>query len=154
MTAVMAAAENGDVNLVTSMITIVEVTYAKQEIDRRTLDPKIEEKLDSLWHPASSPIRLVDVHEMISREAVRLLRDNLKRGWTKTRGADAIHLVTARREFADEFFTNEHAMLKWGEVLGFKICAPHCDAPPAPHDAPGLFSGPDGAGAPDDQSNS
>lgn len=125
------------------MITIVEVTFAKQELDRHALDSAVEEKLERLWHPDGSPIRLVDVHEIIAREAARLLRDNLKRGWTKTRAADAIHLATARREFADEFLTNEHAMLKWGPVLGFKVCPPHFEPtievePPlfAPNDEP------------------
>jgi predicted nucleic acid-binding protein len=127
--AIISAAEEGKLNLVTSTLTIVEVTYVKREIDGKALDASIEEQIEQLWHPASSPIRLVDVHEIIAREAVRLLRDNLKRGWTKTRSADAIHLVTARREFASEFLTNEHAMKKWGEILGFKVCAPHFESP-------------------------
>ncbi|MCY2953304.1 MAG: PIN domain-containing protein [Planctomycetota bacterium] len=123
--AVIADAEDEKCNLVTSVLTITEVVYAKHEINQKAIDPAIEVKLDHLWHPSGSPIQLVDVHELIVREANRLLRDNLKRGWTKTRGNDAIHLVTAKREFVDEFFTNEKAMEKWGEVLGFKVCAPH-----------------------------
>ena len=42
---------------------------------------------------------------------------------------DAIHLVTARREFVDEFITTDRAMEKWAEVLGFKVCAPHYENP-------------------------
>lgn len=125
MVAVMTAGDEGKVNLVTSTLTIVEVTYGKQEIARKGLDPAIEQRIEQLWHPASSPIRLIDPHEIIARDALRLLRDNLKRGWTKTRATDAVHLVTAQREFADEFFSNDLAMKKWGEVLGFKVCAPH-----------------------------
>ena len=132
ISAAFAAADDGKINLVTSTLTIVEVTYAKQELERKSLDPIVEQKIEQLWHPASSPIRLVDVHEIIVREALRLLRDNLKRGWTKTRSADAIHLITAKRELADEFWSNDHAMKKWGEVLGFKVCSPHFDSAQPP----------------------
>jgi len=73
----------------------------------------------------SSPIRLIDVHELIAREALKLLRDGIANGWAKTKGVDAIHLATARREGVQEFVTTEKAMNKWAAVLGFKVCAPH-----------------------------
>lgn len=138
--AIMAAAEEGEFNLVTSTITIVEVVYAKHEIDGREIDKDVSERIDHLWHPGSSPIRLVDVHELIVRDARQLLRENIKRGWTKTRGVDAVHLITAKREQADEFLTNEKAMEKWGEVCGFKVCAPHYPVPV--DDGPKLFGDP------------
>lgn len=122
---VITDAEDEKCNLVTSILTIAEVVYSKHEIDKKTLDPIIEEKIDKLWHPASSPIQLVDVHELIVRDARKWLREGVTRGWTKTRGIDAIHLATAHREFVDEFFTNERAMEKWGLVMGFAVRCPH-----------------------------
>jgi hypothetical protein len=81
--AVMAAAEQEKCVLVTSVMTIVEVLYAKHEIQNRAIDPVVQDKIDRLWHSGSSPIILVDVHEMIARDAVQLLRDQIKWGWAK-----------------------------------------------------------------------
>jgi predicted nucleic acid-binding protein len=115
----------GRFELVTSVLSIVEVLYAKEEKDRRQLDPAIEEKIRRLWHPGSSPVRIVEAHELVVKDAMRLLRDGIVHGWSKTGAIDAIHLATARRERATEFFTTEDAMNKWAEVIGVKVCAPH-----------------------------
>jgi predicted nucleic acid-binding protein len=144
---VLDEADEGKCNLVTSVLTIAEVLYAKHEIDGKALDPFVEAKIAELWHPSASPIQLVEVHELIARDANRLLRDHLCNGWTKTGTIDAVHLATAHREFATEFFTNEHAMKKWEDVMGFKVCAAH---PATPADA-SLFSLPPApAGPPPD----
>jgi hypothetical protein len=123
------AAENKQCELITSVATIAEVFYAKHERDKKKLDPEISAQIEKLWHPDSSPLRLIEVHELIAREAGAMLRDHVVKGFCKTGGLDGIHLVTAKREKADEFFCSERAMTKWGEVLGFKVCKPHL--PPA-----------------------
>ena len=101
----------------------------------------MEAKIARLWHPASSPIRLVDVHELICRDTVKLLRSGIEKGWARTKGVDGIHLVTAQRERVDEFWTSDGGMDKWGPLLGFTVCAPHYD-PDSPIAAPDLFPGP------------
>ena len=127
--------DRGRVNLVTSTLTIIEVWKAKRELDKDTLDPEVEKTINNLWHPDSSPIQLVDCSELIVREAQVMLRKGIARGWTKTKGFDAVHLVTAAREKVDEFFTSEHAMYKWGEVLGLPVCPAHRDPEDVAHEA-------------------
>ena len=118
------------VSLITSTITIAEAWKATEELNNKAISPEVEKKLHRLWHPAASPIELVDVHELIARECgIALLRTGIEKGWSKTCGNDAIHLVTAKRYKADEFLTNDAGMKKWESILGFKVCAPHYDLP-------------------------
>jgi predicted nucleic acid-binding protein len=123
--AMLADAEDGRISLVTSTITIPEVTWAKTELDNKAIDSEVQKKIDRLWNPASSSIALVEVHELIAREALALLRGGIERGWCKTKALDGIHLATAKRENVDELITTEHAMKKWADLLGFKVCSPH-----------------------------
>ncbi|MEX2387535.1 MAG: PIN domain-containing protein [Phycisphaeraceae bacterium] len=121
--------QSGRFKVVTSYLTVVEVLWAKHEADNHQIDPDVEMKINALWHP-DSPVHLVEVHELIARDAQKLLRDGLKKKWKKTKGNDAIHLITAKREGATEFFTNgEQAMKKWGKLLGFDVCKPHYEPP-------------------------
>jgi predicted nucleic acid-binding protein len=100
-------AKKGRFELFTSVITITEVWIAQEELNSKKINPDIERRINLLWHPKSSPIRLVDVHELIARDAMRLLRTFIHKGYAKTRSVDAIHLVTAQREGVHEFFTSE-----------------------------------------------
>lgn len=128
---IIADAEKGRFDLVTSTLTMAEVWYVKAEVDKHAIDPEVEKKINQLWHPISSPIRIVEVHEGITRDALRLLRDSIFKGWGKTKGVDAVHLITAHREGATEFFTSgERAMRKWESSFGFKICRPHYEPDP------------------------
>ena len=122
--AMLSDASDGKVRVVTSMITIAEVAFAKAELDKNTLDPAVEAKINSLWHPAS-PVKLVEVHELIAKRACYLLREGVKKGWSKTRAHDAIHLATAEREEADELITYDDAMKKWEPVIGLSVSEPH-----------------------------
>lgn len=131
--AIIAAAAESRVRLVTSILTIGEVWHTKAEIDGKCPDPEVEKRLFQLWNPAVSPIWLVDVHELVVRDAVKLLRQGIPNGWCKTKGVDGIHLATAQRERVDEFLTTEKAMSKWSPVVGFKVCAPHYE-PGEPED--------------------
>jgi predicted nucleic acid-binding protein len=132
-------AKKGRFDLVTSTLTIAEVLYGASERKQDgsgVIDPEIERKINLLWHPGTSPIRLVDVHELIAKEAMQLFRSGIPKGWFKTGGCDAIHLVTARHEMVDEFFTTENAAKKWESEVGFTICPPHYDPPPKPLEPP------------------
>ena len=120
--AMIQAAEDKRIDLVTSVLTIAEVFKAKHELDGKALDPTVQRKIEGLWHPDASPIRLVEVSELIAREANALLRRGMEQGWAKTKGADAIHLVTATRERATVFLSSEKASTKWGDVYGFRVC--------------------------------
>lgn len=116
----------GRFKIVTSMITMAEVLYAKREKDGKAIDPSVEETIQMLWHP-SSPVELIDVHELLVKEAVSLYRSHLKDGFSGTKGIDAIHLITAKQQNCREFLSNgpEQTMKKWGEKLGFEVKVPH-----------------------------
>jgi predicted nucleic acid-binding protein len=125
--AMLDEADKGRVRLVTSTITVVEVWNAKREVDRNEIAADVEEVISRLWHP-DGPIELITVSELIAKEALGMLRSCIERGWSKTQGNDAVHLITAKRENVDEFLTTERAMNKWGDMLGFKVCAPHFES--------------------------
>lgn len=94
-------------------------------------DPKVADQINTLWHPDSSPIQLVTCHERITREALSMYREHwTKDGWSKSKGIDLVHLVTAKREKVDKFLTTEGAMQKWAPVMGFSVCRPQEALPP------------------------
>ncbi len=57
-----------DFQIITSVISIVEVAFGKAEQDGGVLDPDIERKIDVLWTP-DSPIRLVEFYPHIAHGA-------------------------------------------------------------------------------------
>lgn len=141
LTSLFEDAEARKCELVTSVITIAEVLWAKAEKDGKKVSPKTQQIINALWHPQSSPVRLIDVHEAIARDAQNLLRSHLHKGWTKTGAVDAVALVTARRERAHAYFTTERAMKKWGAVLGFEVCEPRRPPNASTQASPGKDSG-------------
>lgn len=119
---VLDDADNNKCEVFTSALTISEVIFAEWEKKSGKLDPEISKKLDVLWHPESSPIRVVPCHEVIAREANEAFRMHwAKDGWRKSLGIDLVHLITAKRGKADKFLTTEGAMEKWAPVMGFSI---------------------------------
>lgn len=128
LVSILEDAKKGRYDVVTSAITIVEVLKAKHEVDSSVarFDQAVHDRIQKLWHPGTSPIRIVEVHELIAREALRMFRDGLMTGLAKTKGNDLVHLATAKREGVDEFFVSGNKDLrKWEPAVGFKICAPH-----------------------------
>lgn len=128
----ITSAENGQCRLITSTITIIEVLKGAHEKDMNVFDSDVQSRIDNLWHPGSSPIEVLEAHELIMREAAdtyrRLFRDN---GWGRARGPDMVHLVTAKREGASKFFTTETGLANYEPEFGFTICEPHLPPPPA-----------------------
>ena len=131
MEAAFDKAQSGQCKLISSWLSVAEVCFAAHEKIGKKLDDSVDEKLKHLWHPAS-PLHLIEVHETLVRDAHMLIRKHIEHGWAATRGADAVHLVTAHRESVDQFWCTEHNMNKWAEVLGFEVCEPHdLDSPEA-----------------------
>jgi predicted nucleic acid-binding protein len=122
--AIIADAEDGRFEIITSTVTIAEVWHVKAEVDQKAPDEKVELLISRLWNPASSPIQLIDFHEIVAREAAALLRHGIKNGWKGTKGVDGIHLATAKREGADELFTTDPKMPRWKDILGLKYIGP------------------------------
>lgn len=118
-----------DFQLVTSVLSITEVAFAKAEQDKQLLDVATEERIASLWS-VGSPIMLVEFYELIGRDAQQLMRAALPRGWS-LKPFDAIHLATADRLHVKEFHTYDDRLEKFSELTKtkFKIVPPIAVAP-------------------------
>lgn len=117
----------GDVELLTSAVSIVEVAFAKTEQDGRVLDPDVDDKIVRLWRPPAV-LRLVDFHELIGERAKAFMRSGVERGWS-LKPMDAIHLGTAQMMRAVTFYTYDERLEKFAELLGSPIKAPLADKP-------------------------
>jgi len=131
LNAVLDDLGNGKIEIYTSMLSIVEVAAARSEKDAKALDPKINEKIDSLWRPPS-PIKLVDIYPLLAYQARELMRHAIPYGWA-LQAADAIHLATAQRMNVDEYHTYEDKLVKFSQITGYRILEPRTDRLAFPH---------------------
>ncbi len=118
-----AAKPTGQIEIVTSAISIVEVAFGIQEQTKRALDATTEAKIDALWADATV-VKLAEFHEATAREARTLMRNAIPEGW-KLKPADAIHLATARGLQVAEFHTYEPGLDKYTKFVSFRICRPY-----------------------------
>ncbi|MHB1809700.1 MAG: type II toxin-antitoxin system VapC family toxin [Solirubrobacteraceae bacterium] len=118
-------ARAGESEPITSTLTIAELAFAKVEKDGQMLDPEIEQAIDGLWTPG--PIKTVEFHALIARDARSLLRRGITQGWGKLKTIDAIHLATAERMGAVGFLTYCHRLQAWDGHLGFPVGEPTLD---------------------------
>lgn len=119
----LADARAGQIELVTSVITIAEVAYAASERIAGELSPEVFQKIDALWAPGA-PARVVEVYPLIASRARNLIRECLLRGWSGLRAHDAIHLATAQQLHADEIHTYEEKWPRYAEIVGIPITEP------------------------------
>jgi predicted nucleic acid-binding protein len=115
-------ARAGDLEIITSVLSITEVAYATPEKQSRTLSPATLTSIDSLWEPPS-PIKLVEVHRLIATEARHLLRGALPDALA-LKPPDAIHLSTARRTTCQEFLTYDPKLQKYAGTIGLPVREP------------------------------
>jgi len=133
ITAIMDAAQKGDLQIITSALSIVEVAFAAEEQKGNALNPNELARIEQFWEPGS-PVALVEFTELIAREARNLMRGALPEGWS-LKPMDAIHLATARQMQADRFHTYDPALKKYGDIIGIPVDEPNADAPMLPLDA-------------------
>lgn len=112
----------------TSQLSISEVCFAKNEKAGKVLDPAIEEKIDTFWE-IDSPVKMVEVHETVTRDAKALIRWALSEGFG-LKPSDAIYLATAKILAVKAFHTYDHRLAKYSGALGFDICEPRCNQYP------------------------
>ncbi len=138
--ALLDECENKQVEIWSSHLSIVEVAFAKSEKDSQALDPAVEKEIDNLWHP-QSPIKLVEVSELVCIGARMLIRNEMLRQ-RAIRSSDAVHLATAKLVGVDEFHTYDSKLLGVGVLGTIKICEPFAVQPlllpshPAPQPPP------------------
>lgn len=127
------AQPSGDIELVTSTLSISEVAFAEPERTRRMLDPEVIKALDALWND-QSVINLVDVSILVTTEARDIVRRSIevKPIVPIMKPPDAIHLATAKRMHVYEFHTYDDKVLKHSHIHGFPIVAPYDPKPMLP----------------------
>ncbi len=79
--------------VVTSVVSIVEVTRGTEEQLGHALDAETLARIDALWQPPS-PFVLVEFHRLIAERA----RDLMRRAWARgviLKPMDSVHLATA-----------------------------------------------------------
>lgn len=117
-------AQAEDRRIITSSYTVTEVAYAAQERSDQVLDSVTLERIDKLWKPISSPVRLADYHIGIGETARDLMRSGVEQGW-RLRPGDAIHLATAVFEKVQELNTyNISDFKRWEAILGMTVQEP------------------------------
>lgn len=121
-------ARAGELEIVTSLVSTVEVAFTVTEGLTKTLSPDVETKIADLWAPGG-PIRTVELYPLVATRARNLIRDGVPRGWTGLKANDAIHLATAKQMDVAEFHTYDNRLGRYAEVLGFPICEPRSDQP-------------------------
>jgi len=124
----LADARGGKLEIVTSLVSTVEVAYTASEGLTKSLSPEVETKISGLWAPGG-PIRTVELYPLVATRARNLIRDGVPRGWTGLRAHDAIHLATAQQMEVAEFHTYDERLGRYSEVVGFPICEPRSEQP-------------------------
>jgi predicted nucleic acid-binding protein len=127
--ALLDEARRGEIEIVTSVFSIAEVAYGAHERDHGLTEAG-EEQIEQLWTPAS-PVTLVDVSQAVTRNARTIIREAKDQGLSGLRGADAVHLATARMFGCGEVFTYETEALrtKWQQITGIHVSEPIANTP-------------------------
>jgi len=103
-----------DFQLITSVLSITEVAYATIERESALLDIATEEQIAKLWE-AGSPIKVVEVYELIALKAQQLMRKAITNKWS-LKPPDAIHLATADQLGVKEFHTYDEGLDKYSDL--------------------------------------
>ncbi len=127
--ALLDEARRAEILILTSVLSIAEVAYGAHERDQGLTEAG-EEAIEELWTP-SSPITLVDVSQAVTRNARTIIRVAKIQGLSGFRGADAVHLATARMFDCDVIFTyeGEARRMRWQQVAGIPVSEPVTDTP-------------------------
>jgi predicted nucleic acid-binding protein len=123
-------ARAGHIEIVTSIVSQVEVAFSRNEKEDQTLDDEVESRINELWTP-NSPIKPVEFHEVIAGTARSLMREGVQHGW-RLKSHDAIHLGTAKLMGATDFHTYETGLQKYAELVGCPVRPPWNPMSPLP----------------------
>lgn len=127
--ALLDEARRAEIVIVTSVLSIAEVAYGAHERDEG-LSEAGEQAIEELWTPAS-PVTLVDVSQAVTRNARTIIRVAKIQGLSGFRGADAVHLATARMFGCEVIFTyeTEARRLRWQQIAGISVSEPVTNTP-------------------------
>jgi predicted nucleic acid-binding protein len=125
-----ARADKGEITLITSVLSVVEVAFGKEEQDNRALDPATKAEIDKLWAPGG-PVTLVEFHQLIAEDARDIVRSGLEKQpdqW-RLKPGDAVHLATAQANRVRAFYSYSGDLPRYSGLLGFPIMKPPAAAP-------------------------
>lgn len=130
--ALLDAAQKGEVQILTSTLSIVEVAFGAQEqFNDQEVAAEVEDDIEKLWL-SPSPIKMVEFSPIVARDARSLIRTARGQGWG-LKPADAIHLATAQQLKVQKFHTYEKSKLdKYGPLCGFDVEEPRATQPQLP----------------------
>ncbi len=123
--ALLRTAKAGELEIVTSVLSITEVAFVASEKQTGVLSPAALAAVDSLWEPPAA-VKLVEFHRLIAADARDLIRQSTADGHG-LKPADAIHLSTAKRAACDEFVTYDPALQKYAGAIGIPVKEPVSD---------------------------
>lgn len=122
--------KNNQRKIVTSVISITEVSHVAEEKSRHRLKNEVYDALEIFWRDTSL-IEFVDFNELMARQARNLIRDAINRRYT-LRTNDAIHLVSAKYVGITEFFTYDQKLRKFSDIMNYEIQEPSINSPKLP----------------------
>jgi predicted nucleic acid-binding protein len=118
----------GQKRIVTSVLSKIEVAFAASEKTAQTLDPHVEEVIDSLWQD-KTVVELIELHDEIATLARSFLRYAVTNGY-KLKPPDAIHMASAKWIGAYELHTyNVSDFKKFESLIGCVVREPCATQP-------------------------
>ena len=117
--------------LVTSVISITEVTHLAEEKAQQRLNVNLDNDLDEFWAD-STLLDFIEFHEPMARNARVLIRQAISLGYS-LKPADAIHLASAKYAGVSEFFTYDSKLFKYSASIGYDILEPYVNQPRLPN---------------------
>lgn len=125
-------AANKNIEIHTSTLTITEVAFLEKE--RNGLDRESWDKINNLWHPKNSPVKLSGVSPFVTANAREIIREYVQLNSSKKESqrsslkpADAIHLATFKHLQASAFYTYDERLLNIAKELGINAKHPEND---------------------------
>jgi len=116
--------------IVTSVVSITEVSHVAEERNRNRLDKKVYDALEGFWGDVSL-IEFVDFNELIARQARDLIRQTISLKYA-LRTNDAIPLTSAKYVGVSECFTYDQKLNKFSTIIGCDIREPYVSSPKLP----------------------
>ena len=123
----LESSRRGDVNIITSSLSLVEVAFSEMEKQGRELDPAVERDIDALFHDREVVV-IVEFHQIIAKEARRLMRRAITDG-KSLKPPDAIHLATAIQQEVTAVHTYDERLHGYRDITGLDIDFPTTPTP-------------------------
>jgi predicted nucleic acid-binding protein len=121
--ALLAESASGQIRIVSSSLSIVEVAFGASEQKGGRLSADVEARINALWEDNATG-ELVEFYPRIAFRARALMRLAMVQGWS-LKPADAIHLATAEIAQTEEFQTYDSSLAKYSILISMPILQPY-----------------------------